>query len=487
VRRILVLLAAGLLAVALAAPASVAAAGSTYQVPKPHGHDDTAAVQAGLDWCAAHGPGCTVQLQAGTYRTRQLVEYNFRGTFRGAGQNRTTIQALPHLAVTATDYVNGECLPNLTDCRWPSLIVFVDGSIAVSDLSIREPWAGTDTTTGFMLGGGPFTALIDALRFMGQARTDVSIDRVSIASTTDPSDGSCGGYSVCNGVIYTGELPRSSTYLDYSWLTGSLSVRNSTFSTLFDGVSTDGFARSQRVTIGGSRLAGNTFSDVNVGIDLEASQGSVVDVSHNTSTGNWAGMWVVPWLPEFAPNSPSQYLIHDNTFVTTGWADYDIQLFDNPASPWIRASIWSNRLTMLAPEGEGVDATFTTGTVITDNTITGSGAADAIGLFSVAGGMVAGNNVSGTTLAGYAVNQSDPGLGFSQIHVGTSMYTTEPSSHVVVKCSRAADTVTDLGTSDKILGCTSVAAPTLKAGAAPAPKALAPAKGLPKLHRHLLR
>ncbi len=97
-RRILVFLVAGMLAASLAAPATAMAApfGTTYQVPKPNGVNDTSAIQKGLDWCVTHGgPNCTVQLQAGTYNITQLVTYGFQGTFKGAGEHRTIINALP--------------------------------------------------------------------------------------------------------------------------------------------------------------------------------------------------------------------------------------------------------------------------------------------------------------------------------------------------------------------------------------------------------
>jgi hypothetical protein len=188
VRRLLMLLTAGLLAASLAAPAAVSAAGSTYQVPKPNGHDDTAAIQKGLDWCTAHGPGCTVQLQAGEYKTSQLVEYNFRGTFKGAGQHRTTIEALPDLAVTVPDpWVEGGCLPNLTNCRWASFIVFVNGTIEVSDLSIDFPYTNGRETAPWTLGGAEVRGLSYALDFTGDRATNASVDRVSVTGRLDTS------------------------------------------------------------------------------------------------------------------------------------------------------------------------------------------------------------------------------------------------------------------------------------------------------------
>src|SRR5208282_4899143 len=116
-------------------PTTASAAGSTIWVAPPNGKDDTANIQAALDACVARGPGCTVQLQAGRYLTKQVVVYNFRGTFKGMGIDRTTIEALPNLPVTNLTVTS--CQPNLTDCIWPGLFEFVDGNISVSDLSIK--------------------------------------------------------------------------------------------------------------------------------------------------------------------------------------------------------------------------------------------------------------------------------------------------------------------------------------------------------------
>jgi hypothetical protein len=64
-------------------PQAEASQQSIISVAPPNGSDDTDNIQAALNACVAKGPGCTVQLQAGTYLTRQLVTYNFQGTFKG--------------------------------------------------------------------------------------------------------------------------------------------------------------------------------------------------------------------------------------------------------------------------------------------------------------------------------------------------------------------------------------------------------------------
>jgi hypothetical protein len=348
------------------------------------------------------------------------------------GKNRTTIEAIHNLPVLTRDLAfEGECPPNLTDCLWPSLIIFVDGDIHVSDLSIKITAPPGTATTGWHAGGSVFTSLIDALRFMGQNPTNVTIDRIAVEGLPDDSPTSF-GFNVINGVIYTGEFPRSTTPFDYYFMSGgTLTVRNSSFKSAFDGVSTDGFFKDTSVTIGGSP------STVNVGIDLEASENSVFEVSYNTSSGIWYGMWVVPWQPVFVPSKPSQYSIHDNNFTTTGSNAGGIYLWNAPDNPWIHAKIYKN--TVEPKQGtlaDGIGAYNTQGTVIVNNKIRGSGT-DAIGLWGSTHGTVSSNNLGGFT--------AHPSLAQIYLDPNTS------DNHV--DCSNHNDTVLDQGTNNTVMGC----------------------------------
>jgi len=432
----------------LALSASAMAGPKVVYVPPPNGTDDTVHIQAALNTCVAQGAGCTVQLREGRYLTRQIVTYSFQGTFKGMGMDRTTIEALPNLPVNMPDLaVDGECLPNTTSCLWPSLIIFVDGNIQVSDLSLHVTAPPGTATTGWTVFGLQISSLLDGLRFMGQHPTDVSIDGISIEGLPDDSPNSFGivvgfpvGFNLVNGVIYTGELPRSSTPFDYYFLSGSLTVRKSFFKGSMDGVSQDGFFRSSHVTIGGSPSAGNRFEDVLVGMDLEGSESSVYEISYNTALGTTNGMWVEPWQPAFVPSSPSHYFIHDNAFSTAGSGPgvQAIYLYNDPSNPWIRATIWNNRLEPQAGLSDGIDAYNTKGTVIWNNTITGTGY-DAIGLWGSTFSTVIGNNVSGFT--------PDPAVGNAQIYLDTS------TSNNLVVCSDPATTVLNQGTNNVVVDC----------------------------------
>jgi hypothetical protein len=412
---------------------------NTVYVSPPNGKDDTASIQAALDTCVARGPGCTVQLLGGGYLTKQIVVYNFQGTFKGMGTDSTAIEALPNLHVDMEpNAASAErlCQPNTTTCLWPSVILFVDGDIHVSDLSIYITAPPGTATTTWYLAGSPFIGLYDALSFMGQ-HANAYIDRIHMEGLPDPTNAY--GFNVLNALHFTGEFPRSLTRWDWYFLSGSLTVRNSSFKNATVGVSQDGFVTSSRITVGGSPTAGNHFEDLYGGIDIEASENSVVEVSYNQSSGTGAAMWVVPWQPVFVPTSRSQYLIHDNKFFATGQYAEGMYLYDYITNPWIRAKVWNNTIEVQDTLSEGFGIYNTKGTAAWGNTIIGSDGFDAIGLWSSTLSTVIGNNVSGFTL--------DPSVGFAQIYLDPS------TTHDLVVCAESSDTVLNRGTDNVIIGC----------------------------------
>ncbi len=409
------------------------ASSNMVRVAPPNGTDDTANIQNALEQCVARGPGCTIQLAAGTYRTKQIVAYNFRGTFKGAGMNRTIIEDIPLLSVTTDP--SQQCQPNTTTCLWQDLIIFVDGDFTVSDLSIHivaGPGEGTLPWPGIGM-----TVIWDAVRVMGQHATNATFDRISIEGRQDAT--TWWGYNLGNGILYSGELPRTPTYLDNYFLSGSLTVRNSFFKHSLNGVAQDGFTTAAHVTIGGSPGAGNHFEDTDCGFTLSSSQKSTFDVSYNESSGNWFGMLVQPWFPEsFVPTSRSRYLIHDNKFVGNGYYATGIGLSDTASHQWLDAVLWNNDIQLQYPLSFGIDVNYARNAMILNNTVTGSGF-EGIGLWNVTRSTVIGNNVSNFAL--------EPSGGLGQIYLNPG------TSQDLVVCSGATDTVVDLGTNNVVVGC----------------------------------
>jgi hypothetical protein len=413
--------------------------------PSPGGTDDTAALQAALDRCVSHGPGCTVQLAAGRYLTRQLLAYGFRGTFRGRGRGVTQLEALPGLKVDslASDTEDGLYEPPSAEHPWPSLLLFVDGDVRVSDLAIRFPHVPAaepyELAPGFRI-----AALIDAIRFMGQRRTDAIVERVAVEGREDPDTGFW-GFNVANAVTYAGELPTGSGIpFDYYPITGHLTVRSSHLQSVASGVYPT-IVHGGKVTIGGSPGAGNLIENVSVGADLESLQGSVVDVSHNRVIGaRWAAAWAIPWCCGYLPTKPSRFLIHDNHLVPTGTPADGIVLVDDPATPWIQAHVTRNTIEAQGIGYGAISAYNTRGSLVHGNRITGSGA-DAIGIWNGRGALVLRNDVED-----FAANYTAD-FGHAQIVLDGS------TSDSRVVCRTPADTVLDQGSGNRLIGCLPVA------------------------------
>jgi hypothetical protein len=177
-------------------------------------------------------------------------------------------------------------------------------------------------------------------------------------------------------------------------------------------------------------------------MDIEASENSVFEISHNESSGIANGMWVIPWQPVFVPSFPSLYLIHDNKFSTTGSPSQGIFLFNDPTNPWIRAMIWNNSIEPQNIFSDGIDAYNTKDTAIWNNHITGTGF-DAIGLSGSTLSRVIGNNVSGFT--------PDPSVGLAQIYLDPS------TTQDLIVCAEPNDTVLNQGTNNVVIGCQQLA------------------------------
>ncbi len=451
--------------------AATAWAGSKIvYVRAPNGTDDTVNIQKALDACVAYGPGCTVQLRAGHYFTKQLVEYNFHGTFKGMGIDTTKIEALPNLLVELEpvgSVPESHCRPNTTTCLWPTVILFVNGDIHVSDFSLYMTAPPGTATTTWQFDTVPYVGLFDGISFMGQY-ANVWVDRIHIEGRPDPTNPYY-GFNVVNALHFSGEFPRSATPWDWYFLSGSFTVRNSSFSTAVVGISQDGFVKSSTVTIGGSPSAGNQLANGTGGIDIEASENSVIEVSYNQSSGTYAGFWVVPWQPEFVPTSPSQYFIHDNNFIGTEQSGDGMYLYDE-TPPFIQAAVWNNTIELQNTLMEGIGVYYTKGTAVWNNRVTGLDGYDGIGLWGTIFDAVANNNVSGFTV--------DSTSGLAQIYLDPS------TTNDLVVCAERSDTVLNQGTNNAIIGCqqstASAEAASRTAPSAPRPNLLRKKLQLPK-------
>jgi len=435
-----------LLGLTMLLPVNAWASKGIVNVPPPNGTDDTANLQAALDTCVAYGKNCTVQLAAGNYLTKQLVAYNFRGTFKGKGRDKTIIEALPNLPVNGWDQDNTTWwLPNTTDHTWPDLILFIDGDIRVSDLAINVTAVPAVQTWWF--GGLDWHAMLTALRFMGQSRTNATVERVAIQGTPDDTT-LFYGVNLLNGLGYNGDLPKSNVFHDAYPLSGNLTVSASSWMTVGDAIFVGGgssVVKDSRIIIGGSPQGGNTAQDepgnhlLLFGIDLENLENSVAEVSYNVVGGGYIALDVIPGGA--TATKPSLFLLHHNTLKPSG-ADADgLVLVDDPTNKWIFALIYNNTVEAQDIGYGGISAYFTNGTTILNNKLTGNGA-DGIGIWGGTYAAVLGNNVTDFTAV--------PDFGLAQIVLD------DTTTHSTAVCKTPNDTAMNLGTDNKLIGCQEV-------------------------------
>lgn len=178
----------GFLAAALlaASPAVAAPCNGTYVKEKgqivtvsPTGGDDTANLQCAIDRATALGPGSTVRLVAGTFKTAQLLFSALHGSFRGAGRDATLVRNLD-TPVPIDNPVPWEAGPPGPDNRYPSLLSVTGGSVTLADFALRivgypatEDW--------YFFGGGPYNFFVPAVLLYGSHSTLVA-ERIEISA-----------------------------------------------------------------------------------------------------------------------------------------------------------------------------------------------------------------------------------------------------------------------------------------------------------------
>jgi hypothetical protein len=429
-----------ILGLALLLPTATWAGGHTLKVRPPNGVDDTAAIQGALDMAAASGPGITVQLAPGRYLTRQLLTFNFHGTFKGAGKDRTTIEALPNLVVDCPDIQLGFRLlqADAKNYRWPCFILFVDGHIQVSDLSLKI--TAVPSVLPYFMGPDECTALLSIIKFTGQHPMKVNVDRVSIEGRPDSDPRTFWGFNAMNGIDFCGDLLQDTPEIQYCFLGGDFALRGNSVRSVASGGVFWFFLKDSRVVIGGSPSAGNVFECGSEGVGITAIENSRIEVSHNRTSGSSWGLGVYPALWDlFVPAKASQFLVHDNHFAGTGTGPgtHGVYLMNAPGQAWLQARIYNNTIETPNNAGEGLSLYNTKGTFLWNNTFTGSGA-DAIGLWGSTFCTVLGNHLESFFC--------DPSAGLARFYLDPA------SSHNLVVCAGPLDTVLDEGTENRIIG-----------------------------------
>jgi hypothetical protein len=115
-------------------------------VVEPSGSDDTPAILQAFTDAKASGPGSVVQLLEGEYHLGLLEVYDFYGSLRGAGKDKTIITAIGGIDIDKT-WARHLCV---------DLVKFVGGDVSLSHFTMQTPPGALST-------GGPGTGHIYSL------------------------------------------------------------------------------------------------------------------------------------------------------------------------------------------------------------------------------------------------------------------------------------------------------------------------------------
>ena len=222
-----------MLAAALLVPPATA---GHRQCLAPNGVDDTAELQAALERCSGASRRCVVSLCEGVFRIAPVRVGDFRGVLKGAGRDKTVIQALPMLKVNDTlpDYLFDDPLdPNVPP--WPFLVQFIGGEARVRDFTIEipTPEPGHRPTQGWL--GGFIFELDGALLFTGMDPVDFDVDRIRVVAGSDPA--SFFNTTLLNGAFFQGRLfnPADPSVYPVHPVTGRYSLSDSDFEGMLSG------------------------------------------------------------------------------------------------------------------------------------------------------------------------------------------------------------------------------------------------------------
>jgi len=440
---------------AAAAPEEhVLRSGNTFTV-YPTGVDDTANLQHAFDLALAAGPGSTVQLAPGNFRIGHIEVPDFKGYFKGAGQDLTVIDSLPGL----------DCQSLVNNNKEPALLYFIRGYPRISDLTFHITPKGPcapyhmDIHGDGWLDSNIFPLVVSTSPL--DIHTDCDVNRIEQVSASieritiwgEDGDQPNGPDSplwpnIYEGVYLGGTFPLMNGWencpYQQKFAQGQFRVVQSTFRNALLGLALEAMYNSQVVT-GGSPKDGNTFDYTIYGLfqcdtyasNSEYSHNRLDHISANGFTLCSGGMSAVPFT-----QAGSNVVYRQNDITAEGWANAfvlgDVDNLASTSSP-PHVVIQNNRLKLLPDFVWGI---FIVGgledPLILNNQFEGNSDFAIVAGYD---GLSRGGLIKGNNLNGYTLYNGSP----YKIWLGA-----DTESYVVV--GEPAETVLDEGTNNLIVG-----------------------------------
>jgi hypothetical protein len=273
--------------------------GNTIRV-SPTGVDDTANIQCAFDWAIDRGPGMTVRLTPGTFHTAQIYVYDFYGSFRGSGADKTVIVNLPNLFVTP---VNGWLNPPSSDNPLAILFSFINGRVVIADLAIHIDDHDGHMTTGWAISGdwGSYTFYeMDMAIVITGTKAEALVTRILIEG--EPLANYDVPYSLRNGIYYQGLYNEGLM----SPVTGAYRVTNSTFKTMGSGTPLFNLKDASIL------VSHNRYEDGIYMMDVADFVDSTIEIASNQGETLIGMTFDSGWLPEI---TGTRIVVRNNEFA----------------------------------------------------------------------------------------------------------------------------------------------------------------------------
>jgi hypothetical protein len=244
----------------------------------PTGMDDTANIQNAFAMAKAAGPESTVQLTKGNFRINLIEVQDFKGYFKGAGQDKTVIDM----------FANQNCQPLIDNNQFPALIYFMRGYPRISDLSFHitpytpclpyqmasygPDWRGT-FIFALIVSTSPWNRETDCNELRTE-KVSVTIERITIEgeegarpiNENDPKFPPTGKFpNIFEGAYLGGTMALENVWgsgcYQNKYAQGDFRVVQSTFRQAAIGLTVP-FLANSHVVIGGSPKESNTFDNM---------------------------------------------------------------------------------------------------------------------------------------------------------------------------------------------------------------------------------
>jgi hypothetical protein len=294
----------------------------------PTGKDDTHNIQQAFDKAVKAGPGSTVKLVAGNFKTRFIEVWNFDGTFMGAGQKATVIDT----------FADQDCQALVDRSRIPVIFNFFRGNVRVSDLGFHitptnpcapyhfgelDGYADGHFMATYLdvlnISSAPFDPMTDCYAIRKE-KVSAAITRISVKGEQGtPQNGenvpfySNLGEPILLGGSYTPNnlwVTQPDCIFLGNYAQGTFSLTNSSIQNA--SIAAVDFELMYNSS---ALIRGNSIDTVTNGICMEENSGTKLDIANNQVKNVWwGGIYVAQGDESTQPmiETPSVYDIHDN-------------------------------------------------------------------------------------------------------------------------------------------------------------------------------